>query len=266
MFADLNGVSHFYEETGDGERLIFIHGLGSSHEFWKKQVPALSQTHRVTTYDGRGSGKTEKPIGAYTIEDLAEDLRALLDHLGEERAIIVGLSMGGGVAQTFALAYPERVTALGLISTSSEFPEKTRARFLAQAERVEREGMAPLVDSMIPRWFAPAFIEANPEQIASSRGLTLANDPRAFAARCRANAARDWAHRLPEITCPVLYVGGALDPADARHNASVFSASIPQLEMHIMDGVSHCLPLEAPDEFNSILQRFLSDLRTDSVA
>ena len=127
---------------------------------------------------------------------------------------MVGLSMGGGTVQTFALAHPERVRALGLISTSSEFPTATRQRFYDNADIAEREGMGPQGERLVASWFAPAFRERDAAEFDLNVRATLANDPKAFAASARANAVRDWTDQLDRITCPTLFVGGELDPAE----------------------------------------------------
>jgi 3-oxoadipate enol-lactonase len=168
--------------------------------------------------------------------------------------------MGGGVAQVLALRHPELVRGLALVSTSSEFPPMTRERFLDRAERAEREGMAAVVDASVPRWYTPEFMAAHPDEIATRRAAFLANDPVAFAAASRANAARGWSDRLGEIRCPVLYVGGDRDPADAPRSAAIFAARLPDVRIHVLEGVSHLLPVEAPERFDDLLLAFLGEL------
>jgi pimeloyl-ACP methyl ester carboxylesterase len=166
--------------------------------------------------------------------------------------------MGGGIVQTFALTYPQRLRALGLVSTSSEHTPPTRERFLWRAEEAERSGsVAELVDSMVERWFTPEFMRQHPEEVERTRATVAANDPRGFAGACRANAERNWTDQLPRITCPVLYVGGEEDPAEVRENARRYGDLLPDAEVHVLPGVSHLLPVEAPDRFNAILVAFL---------
>lgn len=260
MFAELNGISHYYEDTGGaGTPIVFIHGLGGSHESWSHQAP-LAGEFRVVTYDERGSGKTQKAPGPYSIDLLADDLLALLDHLGLRSPVLVGLSMGGGIAQTFDLKYPGRARGLGLLSTSSEFSEQKRQVFRSRADTAEREGMAPLVDSMVERWFSPAFAARHPAVIADVKGAQLAHDPRAFAARCRANAERNWTDRLRSISCPVLYVGGELDPGNFVSSIDTYKAEVPSIDVHVIAGASHCIQIERPDELNALLSSFVRGL------
>lgn len=257
MLANIGDIRLYYEDHGRGEPVVLVHGLADTHQLWRYQVPVLAQRFRVVALDTRGHGQSDKPPGPYTLDQYADDLLGLLDHLGIEQAVLVGLSMGGGIVQTFALTYPQRARALGLISTSSEFPPETRERFFRRADIAEREGMAPLVDGMVARWFSPAFLRQRPDEVEFTKRTVAANDPLAHAAASRANGVRDWTAQLHRITCPVLYVGGELDPADATRNAAIYRAHLPDVEVHLLPGVSHLLPVETPETFNRILLAYL---------
>ena len=174
--------------------------------------------------------------------------------------------MGGGTAQTLALRHPERVHALILLSTGSTFTPFVRERFLRRAGIAEREGMAPLVDGMLAIWFTPERLREPTPEIERIRAMTLANDPAAFAAASRANAARDWTDRLPEIRCPTLFVGGLEDPADSSKAAAVFRERLPNVEIHLLPGVSHLLNVEAPEVLNPLLLAFLDRVTGRPVA
>jgi 3-oxoadipate enol-lactonase len=251
-------TSLFYEEVGEGPPVVLIHGLADDHRLWRHQVPALATRFRTVAIDIRGHGSSPKPPGPYSVPLFATDVVALLDQLGIERASFIGLSMGGGISQTLALRHAERVQAIALLSTSSSFPQKTRDRFHSRAATAEREGMGPIVASMIERWFTPHFRAEHPDEVELTRATVLANDPFAFAAAARANAERDWTNALDAIRCPVLFIGGAEDPGDARHSAATFAEHLPQLEAHIIDNASHLLPVERPLITNDLLLRFLA--------
>ncbi|HEX5452116.1 MAG TPA: alpha/beta fold hydrolase [Candidatus Limnocylindrales bacterium] len=260
MYAQLNGISHYVEDSGGrGTPIVFMHGLGGSHESWSYQAP-LADEFRIVTYDERGSGKTQKAAGPYSIELMADDLLALLDHLELQDPVLVGLSMGGGIAQTFELKYPGRARGLGLLSTSSEFSEGKRQVFRTRADTAERDGMSSLVDSMVVRWFSPAFTAEHPDVVGDVRGAQLAHDPRAFAARCRANSERGWTDRLGSISCPVLYVGGELDPGNFMSSVDTYKATVPTIDVHVIPGASHCIQIERPDLLNPLIANFVRGL------
>ncbi len=258
-FAPLpDGNQLYYEEHGAGAPVILIHGLADDHSLWRYQVPALATQYRTIAIDLRGHGASSKPTGPYSVPLFASDVVALLDHLGIDRAVIIGLSMGGGTAQTLALEHPERVVALALLSTSSSFVQATRDRFQSRAAIAEREGMAPVAEGMIERWYTPRFRQVRPDEVERTRATVLANDPFAFAASARANSVREWTERLGEIGCPVLYIGGADDPGDARSSAATFGARLPDVETVILESASHLVPVERPEAVNELLLRFLA--------
>lgn len=249
-----------YHESGAGPAVVLIHGLADDHRLWRYQRPALQDRFRTIGIDLRGHGRSSKPAGPYSVPMFAADVLALLDALEIERVALVGLSMGGGTSQTFALAYPDRVRSLALVSTSSEFVQATRDRFHARAEQAEREGMvSDVVAPMVERWFTPRFRAEHPDEVERTLATVRANDPFAFAASARANSERNWTDRLPEIKVPVLFIGGAEDPGDARRSAAIFERGLPNVETHILEDASHLLPVEKPEATNALLRRFLSD-------
>ena len=245
---------------GTGPPIVLLHGLADSHDLWRHQVPLLAGSWTTIAVDHLGHGRTALPTGRLTIATMADAVAALVDRLATGPAVVAGLSMGGGVAQVLALRRPDLVRALVLVSTSSEFPAATRERFRARAALAEREGMAAVVDSTVPRWFTPEFAAAQPAEVLRTERAVLANDSAAFAAASRANAERDWTSRLGEIRCPVLFVGGDRDPADPARAAATFRARLPDVRIEILAGTSHLVPVEAPDRFAALLLAFLDEI------
>src|SRR5207237_9695089 len=159
MFADVNGIRLYYESQGDGPPVVLVHGLGLSGDMWRYQAPALAQRYRVITLDTRGHGQSSKPPGPYDMAMYVEDMRQLLDFLGFEKPVLIGLSMGGGIVQSFALAHLERVLALGLISTGSDHTDAVRAEFFHNPDTVERGGVSPLIEALVASCIAPGLNE-----------------------------------------------------------------------------------------------------------
>ena len=256
MYANVNGIRVYYESHGTGQPVVLVHGLGLSSDMWHYQVPALAERYRVITIDNRGFGQTSKPKGPYEMAMYVEDLLQLIDFLGFEKPALIGLSMGGGIVQSFALAHLERVLALGLISTGSDHTDSSRARFFSDADTVERDGMSPFIESVVPKYFAPDSLHHKPADVARILKTELANDPAAWAAAARVNGTRNWTQQLSRITCPTLYIGGALDPSAPRR-AETYPKYLPDIEVHLLPGVAHLLPLEVPEQVNELLLRFL---------
>jgi 3-oxoadipate enol-lactonase len=253
----MNGRRLWHTDEGEGPPVVLMHGLGDSHGLWRYQVPVLRERFRTIAVDLPGHGQSELPAGKLTIDGMAQSVLALCDTLALEHPVFVGLSMGGGVAQSIAVTEPDRPSALVLVSTSSEFPPATRERFRSRADVAEREGMLAVIEETVPRWFTPEYREEHPEEVELTRRTVLATDPAAFAAASRANAERDFVHRLAEIRCPVLYVGGDQDSADPGRSVPIYRSHVRQVEIEMIAGVSHLLPVEASETFNRILLAFL---------
>lgn len=242
---------------GSGPAVVFLHGLADTHELWRNQVPALADRFRTIAIDHYGHGRTPLPPGPLTTVAMADGVAALIEAEAAGPVVVVGLSMGGGVAQVLALRRPDLIRALVLVSTGSDFLPVTRDRFVTRAAQAEREGMPAVVDATVPRWFTPTFAAAHPDEIEKTRATVLANDPVAFAAASRANAVRDWTDRLGEITCPVLFIGGAMDPADPARTLAIYRGRLANLEDALFPDCSHLVPVEAPERFNALLADFL---------
>jgi 3-oxoadipate enol-lactonase len=251
------------EIRGDGRTVVLLHGLGDTHELWRYQIPVLETRFRTIAVDHYGHGQTPLPPEPLTTPLMADGVAALIDRLRAAPAVVVGLSMGGGVAQVLALGRPDIVRALVLVSTGSDFPPATRERFVTRAAQAEREGMAAVVDATVPRWFTPEFAEARPDEVDRTRATVLANDAFAFAAASRANAVRDWTDRLGEISCPVLFIGGEQDPADPARSLGIYREHLADLDAVLFPDASHLVPIEAPERFNAVLLDFLDRVTAD---
>lgn len=264
MIAFVNGAELYYEVYGAGEpTVVFIHDRAGTHHVWARHAAALGRSCRAVTFDSRGVGGSALGEYEYTVELLADDVVALLDHLDAERACLVGISMGGGVAQVCALRHPTRVSSLVLVSTSSEFAPATRTRMRGEADEIEKHGVnAPMLDAMTSRWFSPSFARDNPHVVDDVKSTILHLDPHVLALRSRANAERNFTSRLSEITCPVLYVGGEADPMDPAGHARRYRGKLADLTVRLVPNASHYVPVEAAEEFSALLADFILSSRT----
>ena len=261
---EVDGLQLYLERHGSGPRLILLHGLADDHRLWRRIAPTLAERFETIAVDLPGHGRSGAVPEGASIEWFAERIGRLIERLGSEprapRPVLVGLSMGGGIAQYVALADPGRLRGLVLVSTSPAFPAATRERFLTRAARAEADGMAAVVDVTVPRWFTPEFAAAHPDEIRATRATVLATDPVSFARASRANAARDCTDRLGELDLPVLFVAGTDDPADPARAVAIYRERVPRLRVELLDGVSHLVPVEAPERSLAILLEFLDDL------
>lgn len=266
MYAPAHSRGLWKRQEGTGSPVVLLHGLGDDLTLWRHQFGALGARHRIVAMDLPGHGRTRLGPGDHSLADMAADVWSAIVELGLEKPVVIGLSMGGGIAQSLAIRHPNHIRGLVLVSTSSEFPDATRARFITRAARAEREGMTAVIDDTVPRWFTTEFTERHPDEVELTRRTVLATDPRSFAAASRANAARNLTADLRQIACPVLFVGGAKDPADPVRAVQIFRRELPLLRSEIIPDASHLVPVEAPAAFNAILLRFLDEIEPTATA
>jgi 3-oxoadipate enol-lactonase / 4-carboxymuconolactone decarboxylase len=251
---DAGGTRLFHELSGpaDAPVVAFSNSIGTTLEMWDAQARALSGRYRVLRYDTRGHGRSPVRDGPATVDDLADDLAALLTALGIERAHVVGLSLGGMTAQSLAARHGHRVDRLVLMATAAHLPGGWEER----AATVRRDGMGAIVDAVIARWFTPAFRTA--PEVTALRDRFLANDPEGYAICCGAIAAMDLRPALPSIAAPTLIVAGADDPATPPAMGETLRAGIPDAELLVLPRAAHILAIERAELVNARLLAFLA--------
>jgi len=261
--VSVRGIQLAYEEAGRGEPVVLLHGFPFNRSLWREQAAALGARFRVITPDLRGHGESSVADGPATMEEMAEDVAALLDELGVGRAVVGGLSMGGYVTLAFCRLFPERVRALVLADTraQADTEEARRAREVA-ALRALREGMGAIADSMLPKMFAPSTLSERPDVVERVRAMILATRPEGAAAALRGMALRrdhtDW---LPEITVPALIVVGREDAVTPPADSEAMRAKLGDARLEVVEGAGHVSNVERPAEFNRALEGFLGGLK-----
>ena len=261
--ANINGISIAYRDQGTGRAILFIHGHPFNQSMWDPQLAALTWKYRVITYDIRGYGASEVPTAeASTLETMAADINALLNHLNIPKAVIAGLSMGGQIAMAFAEQYPERLSGLILAATfpqaDTEEAIKTRR---ATAERFLQQGSVLPGGEMIPKLIAPASLKRNPEIAVKVFTMIAHTPPAGAAAALRGRALRkDYTESLTRITVPTLIIVGTEDSYIPLETAKQMHQSIPNSHLEIVEGIGHLPNLEATDRFNAVLHSYLANL------
>ncbi|HEY3685875.1 MAG TPA: 3-oxoadipate enol-lactonase [Streptosporangiaceae bacterium] len=237
-----------YRVDGPDDAPVLVLGpsLGTTHDVWAPQMPALAASWRVIRYDlpGHVPG-TALPSGEPTVDDLAAGVLSLVTDLGVGRFAIGGVSLGGAIAATAAVRAPDRVERLVLCCTSARFgdPEPWRER----AGLVRRAGMAPMVDTLIDRWFTGAYARDRPAPVRRITDMLNDVDPEGYARCCTAIASYDLRDRLPEITAPTLVIAGADDPSTPVAHAEILTAGIPGAELAVIPGAAHLANVQRPD-------------------
>ncbi len=244
----------------DAQAVVLLHGLGDDRTLWRRVAPVLARDHDVVAIDLPGHGRSGPVPDGASIEWFAAVVGQLVVDLGVADPVIVGLSMGGGVAQYIAIDDVVSLRGLVLVSTSPVLPDATRQRFRDRAELARREGMAAVVDATVSRWFTDAFAREHPEEVATTRATAARTDPASFAFAGLANSVRDCVDRLDQIDCPVLFIGGLDDPADPLRAVEIYERRIPHVRVRLIPDASHLLPVEQPDRVLSEITSFLADI------
>ncbi|WP_368912016.1 alpha/beta fold hydrolase [Taklimakanibacter deserti] len=256
-FAEVGSVRLRYSVSGAGPDLLLIHGVGSEHEDWDGVVAALKSSYRTIAFDLRGHGESSKPAGPYALDDFVMDARGLLDKLGVERCHLAGFSLGGLVAQGFALSYPERLHSVILLSTVAGRTEDEKRRVRERLAIVADGIPGQHFENSVARWFTDEFRARNPRLIAELNERSKQNDPKAYAAAYRVLAESDLADRLPDIRLPTLVATGEDDIGSNTRMARLMAERIPAARLHIFPRMRHSILTECPEDVACVMSGFL---------
>ncbi|HEY2788880.1 MAG TPA: 3-oxoadipate enol-lactonase [Gaiellales bacterium] len=252
--ADLH---HLFEGPGTADVAVLSNSLGTTLRMWDPQAAALAREARVLRYDMRGHGRSPVPPPPYTLADLGADLIALLDRHRIERASLCGVSLGGMVSMWVAAHAPERVRRLVLCSTSALMPPP--AAWAERAALVRRSGMEAVADTVVARWFTPAFAAARPDVVAPIRADLAATPPDGYAACCEVVGAMDLRADLGSIRAATLVIGAAADPSTPPEHARAIAAGIPGARLVVLPQGAHLVNLETPDVVTALIAAHLGD-------
>ncbi|OMI33162.1 alpha/beta fold hydrolase [Streptomyces sparsogenes] len=263
------GITLGYGDEGSGDPLVLVHGHPFDRTMWRPQVEHFSRAGwRVITPDLRGYGESTVAPGKTTLEAFARDIAGLLDHLGVDRFILGGLSMGGQIVMEFHRLFPGRIRGLLLADTfAAAETEEGRTWRYEMAERLLREGMAGYAEEVLPKMVAPHNIQALPAVAEHVLAMMSGTSPEGAAAALRGRAERpDYTDMLREIAVPTLVVVGSDDEFTPVEDARLIHDRVPDATLAIINEAAHMPNLERPAEFNAALGRFLDSLATPVAA
>lgn len=255
MYITANGLQLNYQIDGQGPAVMLLHPVGLDLTWWEAQVEALRSEFQVLRMDFRGHGKSAIAPPPYTLAEFAADAHALLGALRIGSAHVIGLSLGGMVAQVLALEYPTEVRSLILSNTLCTLPAEARQAMRARGEAAERGGMAAVVQPTIERWFTHEFLES--PLVARCRRHLLAQDVNAWASTWRAIADLDTLPRLGEIHVPTLVTTGDADVSTPVAAAQSIANHITGAVLKVIPSAPHMAPYESPELFNPLVLEFL---------
>jgi len=272
--ARVGSVDLYHEEHGSGDPLLLIMGLAADSTAWMFQLPAFAPRYRTIIFDNRGVGRSSKPPGPYTIHEMADDAAGLLDALDVARAHVVGVSMGGMIAQELALRHPKRVRGLVLACTYPEPDadiERQREFSITQLGgsvsadgelQIDVAALDPMLffQHLLPRVFNQAFIDAELPKLLQLFGgaLQFGFSMEAILGQVEAVMGHRATARLHEIKAPTLVITGDADLLIPPGNSDVIARNIPNAKLVKVPGGSHGFNFETPDLFNREVVDFLA--------
>ncbi|MEW6146053.1 MAG: alpha/beta fold hydrolase [Thermodesulfobacteriota bacterium] len=281
----VNGIDIYYEIHGSGEPVLLIEGLGYSAWMWYKQIPAFSKRYQVILFDNRGAGNTDKPDSEYSIEIMADDASGLLRTLGIGPVHVLGISLGGFIAQELALRHPDLVKSLILVSTNSgpgrhamKNSQHLNGLFklwgiLPGTFEMSGKASVPLgfeygitkedrIRYGLSLAFTPEYYKAHPDEIEKIVAWRLENPQPGYAwsRQLMAGMHFDSSGRAESIHAPTLVINGTEDRIVTPESARGLARIIPDSRYMEIEGSGHLLFIERSDEFNEIVMGFLDDV------
>ncbi|WKA31425.1 alpha/beta fold hydrolase [Bradyrhizobium roseum] len=257
-FIEANGAGLRCELSGSGERtLVLVHEMGGSLESWDDVAPRFATSRKVLRYDTRGAGLSQKVRGELTLDTMADDIAALLDHFGiKGQVALAGVAVGGAIALQFAARYPARTSAVAVGSPATGIAAERRAPALERLARIEAAGMGVAVEDSMLNGYAPE-LRGDLKRFERFRSRWLGNDPSSYATIWRMLAAAEMQDELAGITCPVLVIGGSLDRVRPPALAEAVAKTIPGAR-YVEIRTGHYMSVQTPDLLSDTIDEFLT--------
>lgn len=252
----IQGRTVSYADEGKGSAMVFLHGFCGSADYWEEVVPFIAKKYRIIVPDLRGHGQSSPGEEGYSIEDLADDLHQLLQMLGVKKPMMLGHSLGGYITLAYAEAYSEHLTAFGLVH-STAFPDSKEAKQnrLNSISSIEKDGIHPFVDQLIPKLFSPNHLQTIPEKVEHAKRIGYSTSPKAACHMLEAMRARkDRNAVIINSSLPVLLAAGTEDQVvsiDKTH-----SVDSPHVVLATLKDCGHMSMFENPDLLSSIIIDF----------
>lgn len=264
----VKGINLYYEIHGEGVPLVLIMGLRRNLEWWYCQIPSLSKVFKVLVFDNRGAGRSDKPEMEYSIPLFADDTAGLMEALGIRSAHVLGISMGGYIAQELALTYPDKVKSLILGCTGCGgrrtvlMSEERMIKFTANKDLSPEEILRKDMDI----YFSDLFVEAHPDKIREFVNISLRyyQPKEAFFRQFEACRKHDTADRLGGVKAPVLIMTGDDDPLVPSENSLILKELLPDAKVSYFPNLRHCFFIEEAERFSREAVEFITSVEAQT--
>jgi len=262
--ARVNSIDIYFEIHGSGPPLVLIMGLRRNAEWWYRQIPELSKHFTIIAFDNRGAGRSDKPEMEYSIRLFADDTAELMNSLGISRSYILGISMGGYIAQELAINHPDKVNGLILGCTSCG----GRRSVLLSEERIEKfkanKGLTPeqILRKDMDLYFSDRFIREHPERIEEFVNISLLyyQPADAFFRQLNACLNHDTVDRVSQVSSLTLIMSGDDDLLVPSENSRILKELLPEAKLELFEGCRHCFFMEESAKFNWSVVRFFQSI------
>ncbi len=244
-------VTRTSDPSGAAGTIVLVNSLATTSAMWDDVVPVLAQRFDVVRFDqrDRGGPAAHEP---FTLDDLVDDVFAVLDEVGAERAHVAGISLGGLVALRAASRRPARVATLVAMCCAASFSRET---WVERSRLVREQGVSPIVPAVLDRWFAQEFQQRRPEVVARYRDMLTGTDATGYALAGDVLAAADVTGDLGSITVPTLVVSGEADTANPVADQELIARGVPGARHEVVRGAGHLAPVAEPE----LVARLISD-------
>ncbi|MFI4984305.1 MAG: alpha/beta fold hydrolase [Rickettsiales bacterium] len=263
-YINVNNITFFYEQLGQGEPLILIGGLSSNHTIWEKITEDLAQRFNLILPDNRGVGKSTQPNRHYTIDQMAEDIAQLMNAIGIDSAYMVGHSMGGCILQKLCIDHPEKVKAAVIVGAAAKMPQTLIMQTNGTIKLTDAAvNIELIIENILPWLFASSFLENKDNVQAEVARMLHEPDPQSYAGfvgQVKALETFDVRQQLSNIKCPTLVIGGSEDLLVMLKHQQFIHGKIPQAQFAIMEDCGHMFQREKPKEFMELIVNFIDSL------
>lgn len=259
QFTEINGLVYHYQllENEAKPNLVFINSLGTDFRIWDEVVESLQADYQILRFDKPGHGLSEKLVSIeQKIEDYAQDLKALLDFVGWEKTSVIGISIGGLIAQAFALNFPKSLEKLVLSNTSAKIGND--ALWDERINDIQQKGLTPIALGIIQRWFSASYLEKDTSINRFYQQMILSTRVEGYLAACHALKFADFREKIINIQAHTLSIMGEDDKATPPVSQEIFN-KIPNVKQVLIEKSGHLPCIEKPKEYASILKEFLEN-------
>lgn len=243
----------------DGPWVVLAHALGANLSLWDDTARHLSDRYRILRYDLRGHGGSDAPIGAYTMQRLADDVAALMDVFEIPQAHFCGVSVGGMIGQTLGVRHAERLLSLTLVDTSDHTPMAAHPMWANRIGQAEAHGMKGMVDATLERWLTGGYRARHPDAVETVRQMLVGTPVQGYVGVAQAIVAYDLSEAIGRIHCPTLVIVGEQDEGAPVSMAQSIANKIHGARLEVLPEAAHLSFIEQPERFHAVLDTFLGN-------